>query len=261
MRVLITGLFLVGGAYSELVYSAAAAEPAVKINLSDNDGVALTLLTEENAPYNFRNTKTGEIDGSGVVLVRELMKQADIPYTIKLLPWRRAYRQAMNTANTCVFVTNRTPDREASFQWIGPVTESKGGWMFYKRPDSDITVNSIEEAAKYIVVGLDGGAPLAGFEKATGAKVLSTPTGKGAVELLFFGRADLWLAGAQDGPYTAKLAGLPAPTRVLGWHNYELYMACHNELSPTLVERLNQINASLRDLRIRLSKKVLAAPE
>lgn len=222
-RIVITGFLLSGGAYSEAVN--AATEPAVKKNLSDD--IALTLLTEQNAPYNFFNLKIGTLDGSAVILVRTLMERAGVPYTMKLLPWRRAYRQAMNTANTCVFVTNRTPDREALFQWIGPVTQSEGGWVFYKRPDSDIVINSIDDAAKYTVVGLSGGAPLAEFQKQTGVEVLSSPTGKGAVELLYYGRADLWLAGAQDGPFTANLAGLPEPKRALGWHDYQLYLACN----------------------------------
>lgn len=254
-NILIACTVLGSGTYSKTAYAAAEPDPA------DNSDHVLTLLTEENAPYNFRDPKTGMLDGSGVILVRELMKQAGISYSIKILPWRRAYRQAMSTANTCVFVTNKTPNREALFQWIGPVTESKGGWVFYKRPDSDITIKSIEEAAKYVVVGLSGGAPLAEFEKLTGAEVLASPSGKGAVQLLYFGRADLWLAGAEDGPYTAHLAGLPNPVQALRWHNYGLYLACQKDLNPALVERLNQINASLRDLRISLNKKILEASQ
>jgi len=260
-RALLVVLFWGVSPYGKGIYAAAAAEPAVTANASDDSGVSLMLLTEQNAPYNFLNPKTGALDGSGVILVHELMKRAGVPYTLKLLPWRRAYRQAMNTANTCVFVTNRTPDREALFQWIGPVTQSEGGWVFYKRPDSDVVINSIDDAAKYTVVGLSGGAPLAEFQKQTGANVLASLTGKGAVELLYYGRADLWLAGAQDGPYTANLAGLPEPKRVFSWHDYQLYMACQKSLNPALVERLNKINATLKDLRMDLSKKVFPSPQ
>lgn len=255
------GMALANINYGGAAYAAVENQPQHDTGANKAQDQTLTLLTEENAPYNFHNQETGELDGSGVVLVRELMRKADVAYSIKLLPWRRAYRQAMNDANTCVFVTNRTPDREELFQWIGPVTESEGGWVFYKRPDSDIVLNSIEDAAKYIVVGLSGGAPLAEFQKQTGAEVLASPTGKGAVELLYFGRAELWLAGAQDGPFTAKRAGLPAPVRALGWHDYELYLACQKNLEPALVSRLNRINSTLRDLRIRLSKTALAAPQ
>jgi len=264
LRTLASGLLCAGGVFSPVVFAQSSVEPLSAFveqkNFSDSDSVALMLLTEQNEPYNYLNPKTGMLDGSGVILLRKIMKLAGVPYSMRLLPWRRAYRQAMNAANTCVFVTNRTPSREALFQWVGPVTESKGGWVFYKRPESDIVINSIEDVMRYIVVGRIGSAPLAEFKKQTGAKILESPTGEGAVELLFHGRADLWLSGAQDGPITAKLAGMPSPKHAFGWRDYGLYLACQKNMNPALVKRLNEINETLRDLRISLSKKALTPP-
>jgi len=251
--------FLAVGSFGSAVHSTPAVNPIAETDVAEAGETVLTLLTEQNAPYNFINPKTGSLEGSSVVLVRELMKQASVPYTLKLLPWRRAYRQAMNRANTCVFVANRTPDREDLFQWVGPVTASEGGWVFYKRPDSDIQINSIEDVKKHVVVGRGGSAPVNEFRKLEGAEVLASLTGKGAVELLYFGRADLWLVGAQDGPVTARLAGVPEPVPAFSWFDFELYMACHKEVNPELIEKLNHINTSLLQLRLDLSKQALSA--
>ena len=40
--------------------------------------------------------------GRETAKVRDLLARAGIPYTIELLPWKRAYAQALREADTCV---------------------------------------------------------------------------------------------------------------------------------------------------------------
>ncbi len=46
---------------------------------------AVTLLTEENPPFNY--TENGKLTGLVTELVVEAAKRANVPYTIEVLPW------------------------------------------------------------------------------------------------------------------------------------------------------------------------------
>ncbi len=74
----------------------------------------LPLLTEEYPPYNY--TANGEIVGTATELVREAMEAADVPYSMEVQPWARAFATAQNTTNTCVFSTSVTDARKHNFK-------------------------------------------------------------------------------------------------------------------------------------------------
>lgn len=67
--------------------------------------------------------------GRETTKVRDIMARAGIAYSIELLPWKRAYAQALREADTCIFSTSRTQEREAQFRWIGPSTKRSGYCM------------------------------------------------------------------------------------------------------------------------------------
>jgi len=77
------------------------------------------LVTESYPPLNF--LENGEIAGIGADQVREIMKREGIGYTIRMVPWARAYWLAENRKNHCVFTTAITPDRAENFAWISPL--------------------------------------------------------------------------------------------------------------------------------------------
>lgn len=213
---------------------------------------ALIILTEDNPPYSFVHRETGHISGTGTELVRELMRRAELQFSLTLLPWNRAFRAAQNNRNTCVFLANRTPDREQLFNWVGPLIE--GGWAVYKRPDSEIVIQSPKDMKRYNVVGKSGSASVDDIEKAAGIKIMRTGQDETAARMLYYGRADLWVSGVIDGPLAAKSVDLPVPSLALLWKKADLSMACSKKTDINLIIKLNDINRSLDDLR----KKVLA---
>lgn len=210
----------------------------------------LILLTEENPPYNYTDPVSGEAVGSAVTIVKELMKRSGTNYSLKVLPWRRAFRQARQRPNTCIFVINRIPERETQFQWVGPLIE--GGWALFRRPGSSLEIASLSDLRSYVVTGVGGSAPVTSLEKAAGIEVLAAGSDELAAQMLYRGRADFWMSGFIDAPLAAKASGLPAPELVFLWRKADLSLACSKTTSPELVARLDAINATMAALRLQV---------
>ncbi|MCC2614714.1 transporter substrate-binding domain-containing protein [Aestuariibacter halophilus] len=84
---------------------------------------ALTIYTEHFPPYNFAN-HAGVI-GINVDIVRLACQGAKITCTFEMLPWNRAYRNALDTPHAGLVSVSRTPQREGVFVWVGPLAYSQ----------------------------------------------------------------------------------------------------------------------------------------
>lgn len=119
------------------------------LNTSDIPGV-LQIYTENYPPLTFMNA-FGEITGFGTDIVREIMLRNNIYETIKLTTWSNAYNMALHNPNFCLFTMDRTEIRDTLFQWVGPI--GTNDTHFYVRTDSDISINSIEDATALDAIG------------------------------------------------------------------------------------------------------------
>lgn len=104
----------------------------------------LRLLTEEAPPTSF--LRDGQPDGYSVEVVRELIRRTGSHARIELLPWTRAYFLAKSEADTGLFAVVRTAEREALFQWVGPILQ--GSTRFYSLKASNLRIDSLEDAAR-----------------------------------------------------------------------------------------------------------------
>lgn len=100
------------------------------------------LMTEEYPPITFM--KDGKPSGFVTEMVQEIAKRLHIPDNVRLTTWKNAYNMALINPNVILFSAERTPAREALFQWVGPV--GKNSADFYAKKGSNITLNSLEEA-------------------------------------------------------------------------------------------------------------------
>jgi polar amino acid transport system substrate-binding protein len=110
----------------------------------------LQLYTEENPPINFSHN--GQPDGLSVAAVRELLRRTGDSGTIHMVPWARGYKRAQSRANVGLFVTVRTPEREALFQWVGPLLSTTTS--FYARRGSGLQIDSLERARQAEMIGV-----------------------------------------------------------------------------------------------------------
>ncbi len=102
----------------------------------------LRLYTEEYPPINF--SQDGEAAGLSTDVVREIMRRTGQSVPIRVVPWARGYQQALQRANTGLFVTMRTEPREPLFKWVGPLTRNITG--FYALRSAQISINSLDQA-------------------------------------------------------------------------------------------------------------------
>ena len=196
---------------------------------------SLRLTTENSPPFNMM--EGDKIVGRATDMVREMAERAKINITIEMLPWARAYNQALKEADTCVFTTTRTPEREPLFKWVGPVGSSD--WALYGNSERNLKLTSIEDA-RSMTIGTYLGDARDDYFRSRGFKVESVSDDLSNPRKLLLNRIDLWAASVVRGSmlvaqndWTGKVVPL------LVFHTVDLYMACHVDLPAALIDRLN----------------------
>jgi polar amino acid transport system substrate-binding protein len=79
----------------------------------------IKVVTEDTFPIQY--LEKGQVLGPATDLVKSVLAEAGLPYSIEVLPWARAYNIALNEPNTMIYSLARTEQREGLFQWIGSV--------------------------------------------------------------------------------------------------------------------------------------------
>lgn len=224
---------LVGLLLSELLSSPAAAD--------------LLLLTEEAPPTSYLTD--GKPDGYSVAVVEELIRRTGQPARIELLPWTRAYHMVKHDPDTALFSMVRTREREALFQWVGPILQ--GSTRFYSLKSSHLQINSLEDAAH--------SGPLAlpkqwyTYETLQGmgfANLYGVPSSKQMVTMLKHGRVKL--IATEDLTLREELAsGGLTPEEVQGHMAFmksDYYIAFSTQTAPAVVaEWQRQLDGMRRD--------------
>jgi polar amino acid transport system substrate-binding protein len=208
---------------------------------------ALTLLTEENPPFNY--TDNGRVAGLVADLVFETMKRAGVPYTVEVLPWNRAYGRAQSERDTCLFATARLDNREKLFLWVGPYASNL--WGIYGKGDFAGTVRTLNDLKTYRIAGVASDAKVDYLKEngVTNIKValedrLNPPR-------LFLPKddpnhADLWVAGFYGAREVARAAKATDVKLVFILRDIPLYLACSPQTSPAVVKSLSEAVEKMR---------------
>lgn len=174
---------------------------------------SLRLLTEEFPPINF--SENGKPRGLTVEIVQAIQQRLGQDLPIEVLPWARAFREAQDRAPTALFATARIPEREALFQWVGPLVQFRS--TVYARAGVPVHARTLDEArhASRILVVRDWYTAqqlrTAGFRN---LQTVSDPVQ--GVRMLMAGRAPLLAGERVSMPRTLALAGVkPSQIREL----------------------------------------------
>ncbi|MBU2704804.1 transporter substrate-binding domain-containing protein [Zooshikella marina] len=207
------------------------------------------LLTENFPPLNMSADEKNFARGNNVTgittdIVRLMFKRANIDYRVTLrFPWKRVYDTALKQKNYGVFSTSRTPEREALFQWVGPLAEEY--WVLLTKADSPITINSLSDAKPWRVGGYKDDA-LTKFLTSRGISVLEAHSDKLNVRKLKINKIDIWATGSLSGPYLAKQEGLVGLKQVFSFNKNDLYLALNKDTNPEVVKKLNEALSKMR---------------
>ncbi len=114
------------------------------------DTQELKVVTENWRPYNF--LEDGEVKGGSTDIVKQVLLQAEVPFTITVYPWARAYQMALRDPNTIIYTLIRIPQREHVFKWIRPLGKGGTTWLYQLKKSAVVAPKTIEEAKNYSVV-------------------------------------------------------------------------------------------------------------
>jgi polar amino acid transport system substrate-binding protein len=202
---------------------------------------ALTLVTEENPPFNY--TEQGKVVGVSTDVVTELGRRSGVPLQIKSMPWEQAYIAAQRDKETCIYSTARLENRERLFFWIGPIATNQ--WVLIGKSDFAGDVKKVEDARKYRVGVVAKDAKIE-FLMSKGVTDLREVSEDGLVPPRLMlarddpNRLDLWATSAYGARRTAARANVKDIKVVLNLDRVPLFLACGRNTSSQAVKALSE---------------------
>lgn len=153
----------------------------------------IKIFTENYPPYNYQGME--KLEGIAVDLLEEMLISLKSSLTrkdIQIINWARGYSNLQNNANTLLFSTTRTDERENLFKWVGPITSIKIALI--SRKNRKLEIESIEDIANYTigVVRSDVGEQLLQSAGITENIIKFSKIDNNNIKMLEVGRIDLW---------------------------------------------------------------------
>ncbi len=209
--------------------------------LAEERSEVLHLFTEPFPPFSMTTdgsahaSSADQITGFAAETFKELMRRAGVASTLQLVPWKRAYAQALEHPNNGVFPTFRTPERDPLFLWVGPLVENN--WVLMARADSGIELETLADAGRYRIGGYLGDS-LAAYLEAQSLHVDYVNNDVLNVRKLARGRIDLWPVVEVEGPPPLAVQEGVAVKKVFTFKRTEMGLALNPDTDPKLVSRL-----------------------
>ena len=198
------------------------------------------IFTENYPPYNATTTEQNfahnaeDITGICTDMVKAMMSRLDYDFVMKMRDWSLAYDWVQGRENHGLFCTARTDQRENQFQWVGPLASIK--WTLFAAPDSDITLDSLEDARGYTIAGYKGDV-MSDYLISEGFEVIANVSGEQNARRLTLGQADLWVTDGSVGPLVAEQEyGITGLRPVLVFRETPMYLAVSNETDKSVVD-------------------------
>jgi len=203
----------------------------------------IRLTTEDYAPFNFADAN-GAVVGISTDILRAIGQRADVAFQFELMPWQRAYNEALNKPNTCVYSTTVTEARRGQFNWVSPLV--RNDWVVFGRSDAPSPAKSIAEMKGKRVGVYQGDAIEAFFQNETGYVLDSAPRDDLNPQKLSSGRIDYWATGGLLGESLAHKAGVTNVKPLFVFREAELGLACNKVVPETTIKALNAALTALR---------------
>ena len=200
---------------------------------------ALTLLTEENPPFNY--TESGKLTGLATEIVLEMVRRTGLPMKIDVLHWNDAYRRAQAERETCLFATARLENRERLFAWIGPLANNF--WGVYGRPEFSIPIRALDDLKAWRIGGVISDAKVEYLRENAITNIKAVPEDRLNPPRLLLppedpNRVDLWITGVYAARDVARAAGVANVKLVYVAREIPLYLACSPQTSATTLKAL-----------------------
>jgi polar amino acid transport system substrate-binding protein len=198
----------------------------------------LLITTESSIPFNMSRDGGKTVIGITADKIHEVLRRSRITYRMQVMTWNRAYELARTRANTCVFETARTPDREASFKWVGPI--AKGDWGIYGSPDKLGKVTKLADLGSAPIGGYKGDA-LGQYLTQHGYQVVNSYDDDVTLKNLLLGRLAYWTSDTtQAMPMLIENHATDKVALLFTYGSSEYYLACNPQVDDTLIDAMRE---------------------
>ena len=206
----------------------------------------ITAVTENLAPYNYKENNV--VKGSSTEIVRTVLDKAGAKYTIDVLPWARAYSQALHNKNVLIYTIMRNDTREPLFKWIRPVANTSYNVLYRLKSNPSIAPKSIEDAKKYRVVVVNEFIDQSVLTSMKFPNIVAAPSVQSAIDMFFAKRTDLFSFESESLGAELSKAGysMNEVVAVLPIYHSQPYMALSNSTDDGIVQQLQDAYDSLK---------------
>lgn len=203
----------------------------------------LTIGVGDNPPFNW--SEKGQPQGMAAHITTELFKRAGLSIEYVDQPWARVFQNARSEPNFCAFTLGRIPEREAWFQWVGPIAYNK--WALFALRSRKLELGKLEDAGKLRIGGQNKDAKATWLES-RGYQLDYGATEDQSMRKLFAGRIDLYPAGLLTGPIVARRLGLDAGQLqpLLVFNQIENYLGCSLSTDRSKIFKLQKALLSMQ---------------
>jgi polar amino acid transport system substrate-binding protein len=196
----------------------------------------LTILTENLPPLNY--LEDGVLVGPSVDIVKEIQKRVESREQIKVYPWARAYKMALEDENVVLFGMTHTKVREDIFKWVGPLATKRD--ILVAKKGSGIKINNLEDAKKVKRIGTLRDDTRERLLKSHGFTNLESVSDEQKnAKKLALGRIDLWTYKKPGLKTVCELAGVDYNEieEVFHLREMELMIAFSKKTSDSIVQK------------------------
>jgi polar amino acid transport system substrate-binding protein len=225
----------------------------------------LTILTENLPPLNY--VDNGVLVGPSVDTVKEIQRRVGSQDEIKVYPWARAYKMALEEENVVLFGMTHTEVRHEQFKWIGPLATKRD--ILVAKKGSGIQINSLEDAKKVKRIGTLRDDTRERLLKSQGFTNLEPVSDEQMnAQKLVLGRIDLWTYKIPGLRTVCDLAGVDYKEmeEVYSLREINVDIAFSTKTSDAIVQKwrtaFNEMVAdgTLMKIRKRWNRKIPDAP-
>lgn len=190
------------------------------------------LFTEDYAPYNF--VENGELTGHGTDIITEALSRSGVSADMEVTKWSRAITLAEQDADTCVFTTARTPEREDRFNWAGPMY-SEAIYLIQK-PGANGEVSSVEQALTKKVGTQTGDFAVALLDRLGASDIDLAPDAEMTLKKLNAGRVDYMVALESAAQVAIEEGGFEIAMEI---SRNEFFLACSKTTNPEVIAKMD----------------------
>jgi len=212
----------------------------------------LNVYTEEYPPFNFKD-KNGQPAGQSTLIVETALKSLGIDYRIKFVPWARALKFAADSKDSCVYSTSRTPEREATYQWLGPLVENP--WTMFTLKSNKAAPKKLSDIEKE-TIGTYLGDAIVDYLQNKDIAVLAAANDEVNISKLKSGRVKYWATGRLNGQSLLEKSNETSIVPIFDFNKTQMYLACNKKMNPEVAAKIDvAIKAAVEQKDLRLPKQ------